>query len=181
MQQADPTQLCVTEVEEIFSGTAFGIDPTAWLEGRHNFLSSAIPLRATTRFSIGHYLFFGDPTLSLPALGYGLDRERDWVVKQVLLERNNLLNEPIGIYARRWRQRAGECIPITLEAVSTQQLKASIVACCAYAASPPSYEDRQKLQRLIDQLRKELTRRITGPKRRTETTVTTTVGANKNN
>ena len=156
-------QFSKAEVEEIFSGLAFGIDAQAWLAGRQTFFSHDEPAKASTRFDVAHYLFFGDPTCGLPALGYGSDCEREWAVKQVLHERHALIDEPSAVYARKWRQRAGECIPIHLESISTQQLKASIVACSAFVAVPPSTQDAHRLQRLIDQLRKELARRITGP------------------
>lgn len=170
MPQYENEQLQLDEVDKIFSGLTFGIDPQTWLSGRETFLSQDEPLRARTKFALGHYLFFGDPTCSLPALGYGSDKEREWVIKQILFERHALLNEPSAFYARKWRQRAGECIPVTLESISIQQLKASIVACCAFLAFPPSNEDSQKLQRLVEKLRKELTRKLSGPKRKTPTT-----------
>jgi len=168
MQIHDNDSLPLSEVEQIFSGLAFGIDASMWLSGREMFFNNSDPLRARTRFALGHYFFFGDPTCSMPALGYGLDKEREWVIKQILIERQGLINEPPAVFARRWRQRAGECVPITVDSISTQQLKASIIACCAYAAMPPSAEDATKIQRLIDELRKELGRRITGPKRKKE-------------
>jgi len=164
MEQYQNEPLHIGEVEEVFSGLAFGIDANTWLSGRETFLSTSLPMRARTRFALGHYLFFGDPTCSLPALGYGSDKEREWVIRQILLERQALVDEPQGVYARKWRQRAGECIPVTLEAISIQQLKASIVACSAFLAVPPSPDDGSRLQRLIDQLRKELGKRLTGAK-----------------
>ncbi|HEY9717319.1 MAG TPA: hypothetical protein V6C69_07620 [Trichormus sp.] len=168
MQTQDTDTLPLSEIEQIFSGLAFGIDASMWLSGREMFFNNSEPLRARTRFALGHYLFFGDPTCSLPALGYGSDKEREWVIRQILIERQGLINEPSAVFARRWRQRAGECVPITVDSISTQQLKASIIACCAYAAMPPSTDDANKLDRLIDQLRKELGRRLTGPKRKKE-------------
>lgn len=170
MQQYQNEQLHIAEVEEIFSGLAFGIDADTWLSGRETFLNSTEPMRARTKFALGHYLFFGDPTCSLPALGYGSDKEREWVIKQVLFERQALANEPTAVYARKWRQRAGECIPVALETISIQQLKASIVACSGFLAVPPSNEDGMKLQRLVDQLRKELGKRLTGSKRKPKAT-----------
>jgi hypothetical protein len=164
MQQFQNEQLHMAEVEEVFSGLAFGIDANTWLSGRETFLNHDAPMKARTRFALGHYLFFGDPTCSLPALGYGSDKEREWVIRQILLERQSLTDEPPAVYARKWRQRAGECVPVTLEAISIQQLKASIVACSAFLAVPPSQDDGSRLQRLIDQLRKELGRRLTGSK-----------------
>ena len=173
MQQTQIDPLHIAEVEEIFSGLAFGIDATTWLSGRDTFLNHTEPMRARTRFSLGHYLFFGDPTCSLPALGYGSDKEREWVIEQILIERYSLANEPTAVYSRKWRQRAGECVPVTLETISIQQLKASIVACCAFLAVPPSNDDGVKLQRLVEQLRKELGKRLTGNKRKTPTTTVT--------
>ncbi|MGH9551353.1 MAG: hypothetical protein ACRD3W_18355 [Terriglobales bacterium] len=167
MHHVQNEQYCVAEVEEIFCGLAFGIDAEAWISGRNTFFEHAEVFRARTRFALAHYLFFGDPTRGLPALGYGSDKEREWVIKQILAERHKLINDPEEIYARTWRKRAGECVPITLETVSIQQLKASIVACSAYAAIPPSADDAQRLTKLIEQLRKELSRRITGPTRKT--------------
>lgn len=170
MQQYQNEELHVAEVEEIFSGLAFGIDAETWLCGRDTFLNQTEPMKAKTRFALGHYLFFGDPTCSLPALGYGSDKEREWVIKQILIERPALANEPTAIYARKWRQRAGECVPVSLESISIQQLKASIAACCSYLTVPPSTDDEQRLQRLIDQLRKELGKRLTGIKKKSPTT-----------
>lgn len=166
MQQYQHEPLETAEVDKIFSGLNFGIDAETWLSGRDTFFNQDEPMRARTKFALGHYLFFGDPTCSLPALGSGSDKEREWVIKQILFERYALVNEPSAIYARKWRQRAGECVPITTESISVQQLKASIVACCAFLAVPPSSDDSAKLQRLVEQLRQELARKLSGTKRR---------------
>jgi len=85
MQQYQHEPLETAEVDKIFSGLNFGIDAETWLSGRDTFFNQDEPMRARTKFALGHYLFFGDPTCSLPALGSGSDKEREWVIKQILL------------------------------------------------------------------------------------------------
>lgn len=167
MQQLNEQEFCEAAVHEIFSGLAFGIDAETWMTGRTIFVNENEPARAINKFALAHYLFFGDPTRSLPALGYGSETEREWVISHVLFQRRVNTDESAAkTSARTWRKRAGECVPISLDSVSTEQLKGCIAACLAYAVTAPSAEDANKLSLLIEQIRQELTKRITGPKRK---------------
>jgi hypothetical protein len=38
---------------------------------------------------MGHYLFYGDPEIKLPALGYGCEQERQWLLEKILSTKHN--------------------------------------------------------------------------------------------
>jgi hypothetical protein len=152
--------------EDLFFEIVSGVDPDTWLTGRAYFDNAAEPWRPSAKFALSHYLFYGDPTRSLPALGYGHDKERNWVMDQIFDERNALLCEPIGKLAQVWRKKVGQCIPVIFDSVSTQQIKASVVALSAFAVAPPSTADWQRLNVFMSDLRHELIRRVNGPERK---------------
>ena len=62
-----------------------------WYKGRQFHLNglSGPSQRAEAIVCIGHYLFYGDPSRGLPALGYGYEQERQWALRDFLANRNN--------------------------------------------------------------------------------------------
>jgi hypothetical protein len=52
--------------------------------------------RAEAIFCLNHYLFYGDPSRNLHAMGYGFEEERDWAVKEFLEVRHNGQSEDIS-------------------------------------------------------------------------------------
>jgi hypothetical protein len=68
-----------------------GMNPDIWLKGREYFQSGLTGpgQRADAIFCLGHYLFYGDPELARPAMGYGYEQERQWAIEQILLDRHH--------------------------------------------------------------------------------------------
>lgn len=62
-----------------------------WLKGRAYFESglTAPGQRADAIFCLGHYLFYGDPEHQLNALGYGYEKEREWLIEKMLAAKHN--------------------------------------------------------------------------------------------
>jgi hypothetical protein len=68
-----------------------GILADVWLKGRSYYENglSGPSQRADAIFSLGHYLFYGNPELGLPALGYGCEEERQRVIERILSTKHN--------------------------------------------------------------------------------------------
>lgn len=68
-----------------------GIIVDNWYKGRLYHLSglTGASQRAESIECLGHYLFYGDPSRDLPALGYGYEKEREWAITEFLTARNN--------------------------------------------------------------------------------------------
>lgn len=62
-----------------------------WYKGRLFHLNglSGPSQRAEAIVCIGHYLFYGDPSRGLPALGYGYEQEREWALRDFLSTHHN--------------------------------------------------------------------------------------------
>ena len=75
-----------------------GINAEVWLRGRTYYQSGLTGpnQRADAIFSIGHYLFYGDPDRLLPALGYGYEQERKWAIEQILQDQHHGYSEDIN-------------------------------------------------------------------------------------
>lgn len=75
----------------IFRQLPPGMQPDTWYKGRLFHLQglSGPSQRAEAIFCLSHYLFYGDPSRALPALGYGYEEERKWAIEQFLETRNN--------------------------------------------------------------------------------------------
>jgi hypothetical protein len=78
-------------VEQIFTHLPPGILADVWIRGRDYFTKglSGPSQRSDAIFSIGHYLFYGDPQIELPALGYGCEDERQWLLEAILSTKHN--------------------------------------------------------------------------------------------
>ncbi len=79
------------EVAAIFSVMPPGIRADDWFRGRTYHASglSGPSQRADAIHCLSHYLFYGDPSCALPALGYGYETERELAIKQILELRHN--------------------------------------------------------------------------------------------
>jgi hypothetical protein len=68
-----------------------GIIVDNWYKGRLYHLNGLTgpSQRAEAIECLGHYLFYGDPSRGLPALGYGYEQERHWAIEEFLVARNN--------------------------------------------------------------------------------------------
>ena len=62
-----------------------------WYKGRLYHLNglNGPSQRAESIECVGHYLFYGDPSRELPALGYGYEQERQWAIEEYLKAKNN--------------------------------------------------------------------------------------------
>lgn len=78
-------------VQAVFHQLPPGIIVDNWYKGRLYHLEGLTgpSQRADAIESIGHYLFYGDPSRNLPALGYGYEKERQWAIEQFLHVNNN--------------------------------------------------------------------------------------------
>ncbi|MGE0266604.1 MAG: hypothetical protein AB7V06_28275 [Candidatus Obscuribacterales bacterium] len=78
-------------VRAVFHQLPPGIIVDNWYKGRLYHLEGLTgpSQRADAIECIGHYLFYGDPSRSLPALGYGYEKERQWAIEQFLHVHNN--------------------------------------------------------------------------------------------
>jgi hypothetical protein len=90
-----PDQL--DQIIQVFGTLPLNIIPERWLAGRS---ISQVGLtgksqRHEAQLALSHYYFYGDPSLSIPALGYGYEDERQAVITQVLMTKHNGLSKEI--------------------------------------------------------------------------------------
>jgi len=78
-------------VTAVFSVLPPGIIIDNWYNGRLYHLNGLTgpSQRAEAITCLGHYLFYGDPSRGLPALGYGYEQERQWAIDEFLRHYNN--------------------------------------------------------------------------------------------
>lgn len=78
-------------VQAVFHRLPPGIIIDNWYKGRLYHLEGLTgpSQRADAIECIGHYLFYGDPSRDLPAMGYGYEQERQWAIEQFLHVHNN--------------------------------------------------------------------------------------------
>ncbi len=78
-------------VSAVFSKLPPGIIVDNWYKGRLYHLNglSGPSQRAEAIECLGHYLFYGDPSRDMPALGYGYEQEREWAIREFLSCRHN--------------------------------------------------------------------------------------------
>jgi len=78
-------------VASVFGSVPPGINSTSWLKGRNYAMSglNGPSQRADAIFCLSHYLFYGDPEFDRPALGYGYEQQRTWVIEQLLSDKHN--------------------------------------------------------------------------------------------
>ncbi len=147
------------EIEDIFCGLPPGIEPYLWWSGSDYFKKGSYSLakQAEAIFTLGHYLFYGDPSRSIHALGFGYENEREWVIDQILTE------ERVSDRARSWGQRASRCVPLMLDSTETSNLRASLVALTSFHLTAPSRDDAFHIERIMAQLKEELLIRTLGP------------------
>jgi hypothetical protein len=87
----DTSSTAAELVVENFGHWPNGMKPDVWLKGREYFEQglTAPGQRADAIYSLSHYLFYGDPHLDRPALGYGYEQERQWAIERILLSKHN--------------------------------------------------------------------------------------------
>ena len=78
-------------VRAVFQQLPPGIITDNWYQGRLYHLNGLTgpSQRAHAIETLGHYLFYGDPSRQLPALGYGYEQERQWAIEEFLRIHHN--------------------------------------------------------------------------------------------
>ncbi|MBX9686283.1 MAG: hypothetical protein K2X27_06245 [Candidatus Obscuribacterales bacterium] len=78
-------------VKAVFHRLPPGIIVDNWYKGRLYHLNGLTgpSQRAEAIECVGHYLFYGDPSRDLPALGYGYEQEREWAITEFLEAHHN--------------------------------------------------------------------------------------------
>ncbi len=86
---SDPASEAV--VVSVFKHLPPNINPPDWLRGRQYYAAGLYgpSQRADAIFSMGHYLFYGDPEIDLHPMGYGCEAERQWVIERILNAKHN--------------------------------------------------------------------------------------------
>lgn len=104
------------EVIQAFRKLPPGINCDSWLRGRHYFEHglSATGQRADAVFTMGHYLFYGDPERLISALGYGYEDERKLLIEEILKAKHHGKSKDISAgreEASKHIERATSWIP----------------------------------------------------------------------
>lgn len=75
-----------------------GILADVWVKGRDYYQNglSGPSQRADAIYSLSHYLFYGNPESELPALGYGREQERQWLLEEILSSKHNGHSEDLN-------------------------------------------------------------------------------------
>jgi hypothetical protein len=147
------------DVEKIFSGLPPGIEPFLWTAGKEYFRSGTFSpaKQAEAIFTLGHYLFYGDPSCDVNALGFGYEAEREWVIESILAD------EKVPAKSRNWSQRAARCVPVMLDSTETSKLRACVVALRSFLFTAPTRNDAMQLETILGQMKEELLIRTLGP------------------
>ena len=85
-------------VASVFGHLPLNINAENWQMGRQFHLQGLTEQaqRAKASFCLGHYFFYGDPSRSLPALGYGCEQEREQVIRDFLSMHHNGFSKEIS-------------------------------------------------------------------------------------
>lgn len=131
-----------------------------WYKGRLFHLNglSGPSQRAEAIVCVGHYLFYGDPSRGLPALGYGYEQEREWALRDFLSAHHNGQSKDINDDrpdALAQIERAAHWRPA--HAKQNQPVKYSPARPISWIRENENRQKdaRQRIQEATDSLRKE--------------------------
>ncbi|MBP7863803.1 hypothetical protein KA183_19110 [bacterium] len=115
-EKYDCPEEAVNEVKSVFPKLPPGIHADVWLRGRqyYSYGLTGRSQRADAIHSLSHYLFYGDPKNSISPLGYGYERDRQWVIEEILKTKNHGLSKDIDrgrSDAVRQIERAANWVP----------------------------------------------------------------------
>jgi hypothetical protein len=84
-------ELATAAIERVFQTPPPGILADIWWRGRGYFESGLTgpSQRADAIFSLGHYLFYGDPEKLLEPLGYNYEEERRYAIESILAAKSH--------------------------------------------------------------------------------------------
>lgn len=163
----------LNEVRDIFAGLPPGIIPGAWRKGRGYYARNILGPKPTSDIikAVDQYIFYGDPSRNLFALGHGYEKERQWVIEHILQDsspaRNNPTYRKLPFECRRrarlWSDKVSECLTTLEDNDNIQMLKAAIVALKALLFTAPTEHDARGLRCILRQLRSLLAERTHGP------------------
>jgi hypothetical protein len=161
----------LVEVRDIFGGLPPGIIPGAWRKGRGYYARNLAGPKPTKEIiqSVEQYLFYGDPSRNLFALGHGFEVQRQWVINNILLDASPARSQatyrklPFEVKrrARLWGDRVADCLDLVDETDSIEVLKTAIVSLKALLFTAPSDCDAQGLRSVIRHLRMVLSQQTT--------------------
>lgn len=161
----------LVEVRDIFGGLPPGIIPGAWRKGRGYYARNLAGPKPTKEIiqSVDQYLFYGDPSRNLFALGHGFEVQRQWVINNILLDASPARSQatyrklPFEVKrrARLWGDRVADCLDLVDETDSIEVLKTAIVSLKALLFTAPSDCDAQGLRSVIRHLRMVLSQQTT--------------------
>lgn len=95
----ESTEESIAIVKRSFQKVPPGIIADSWVRGRNYYYVglTAHSQRADAITCLSHYLFYGDPERLLPAMGYGYEEDRKWVIQEVLQTKHNGFSKDIGL------------------------------------------------------------------------------------
>ncbi|MBX9719750.1 MAG: hypothetical protein K2X81_00005, partial [Candidatus Obscuribacterales bacterium] len=89
--QLEPLTKSSDLLKDVFGTIPPGIIPDVWEQGRSYYADGLTgpSQRADAIFSLGHYLFYGDPEQNLEALGYGCEQIRQELIEEIISSKHN--------------------------------------------------------------------------------------------
>ncbi len=78
-------------VKKAFRKIPRGIKADTWVKGREYYLKGLTgpSQRADAIFALSHYLFYGDPSHQVSAMGYGFEVERQYLIDTLIKNKHN--------------------------------------------------------------------------------------------
>ena len=147
-----------------FVGSVFGHIPASmnvetWTKGRtfHKEGLTGPSQRAEAIFCLGHYFFYGDPSRNLPPLGYGLEEERSYAIKEFLEARHNGYSRDITsgrADATAQVDRAANWRPPSKRGEEVRTYKATRPISWIRANENKKTDSRKKIQAALEGLKK---------------------------
>ena len=152
-------------VTGVFSKLPPGIIVDNWYKGRLYHLNGLTgpSQRAEAIECLGHYLFYGDPSRDLPALGYGYEQEREWAIREFLSCRHNGQSEEINrgrADAMAQVERAANWRPPHKQGVEPKKFKKVCPIAWVRANANKALDARKRISEALDEI-KQTGRRFT--------------------
>jgi len=146
-------------VKAVFHKLPPGIIVDNWYKGRLYHLNGLTgpSQRAEAIECLGHYLFYGDPSRDLPALGYGYEQEREWAIREFLTARHNGQSNEINrdrADAFAQVQRAANWRPANKQSDEPKKYKAEQPIAWIRANANRKTMARKRISEALDSLKK---------------------------
>lgn len=146
-------------VASVFGHVPAGMNAEDWSKGRtfHKDGLTGPSQRAEAIFCLSHYFFYGDPSRNLPPLGYGLEEERSFAIKEYLEARHNGYSVDINrgrADATAQVDRATNWRPPSKRGTETRTYKATRPISWIRANENSKNDSRKKIQAALESLKK---------------------------